>query len=254
MGMNLRQIPWPTNRIILFLLSGVMAVLLIGVSCAFLHISHPRDIEAFLGMASECHPVWRQFALRKFGPGDSAQRFLSQFPPTRRVEFGRYGVYSYGTGSNSLLSFTSLSVVTRDGNLISARSGSCTWQFTFFSTADPEFDRQYAVFMQERHHEAEQNRLQRLEGDLQRFYAQDNRWPTNEAEFTCFVTGETPQKADRDNSFAARYGLVRAHPTYLSSLSANPLGITLKYLDDGALTIGLNGEPDSVGVVAKPSK
>jgi hypothetical protein len=37
-------------------------------------------------------------------------------------------------------------------------------------------------------------------------------------------------------------------------LSANPLGITLKYLDDGALTIGLNGEPDSVGVVAKPSK
>jgi hypothetical protein len=111
--------------------------------------------------------------------------------------------------------------------------------------------------MQECHHKAEQNRLETLEGGLKRFYRGHDRWPTNEAEFAWFVTGErppTPGSPEAEERFRARYGLRKAPHSSISSLSANPLGITLKYLDDGALTIALNGEPDLVGTVAKPSR
>jgi hypothetical protein len=72
--------------------TNVLAVMV--ATCTFLRISHPQDIEAYSGMAWECHPVWKQFALRRFGAGDSAQKLFRRFSPTRRLEFGRYGVYS----------------------------------------------------------------------------------------------------------------------------------------------------------------
>jgi len=219
-------------------------------------------------MAAECRPVWKQFAFRRYGAGDSAQELFRRFPPTRRTEFGRYGVYSFSAGPSNSIPFTSLSLVTRDRKLLSAASGSCTWQFTFFSSADPELDRQYAAFEQARHHKLEQSRLQRLEAELQKFYDQHDRWPTNEAEFGWFVTKpptvvsvaaenrfseKPPTEASvaAENKFRARYGLGKRG---LPSLSTNPLGITFKFREDGALTIALNGEPDLVGTVPKPSR
>ena len=104
-------------------------------------------------MISECHPLWKQFALRRFGAGDSAEELLRRFPPTRRLEFGRYGVYSYGGGTRGP-SYTGLSVVTKDGALLSAQTASCTWHFTFFSTEDAELESQYAAYMKQKHPEA----------------------------------------------------------------------------------------------------
>jgi len=205
-------------------------------------------------MAAECHPVWKQFAFRRYGAGDSAQELFRRFPPTRRTEFGRYGVYSFSAGPSNSIPFTSLSVVTRDGKLLSAASGSCTWQFAFFSSADPELDRQYAAFVQARHHKLEQSRLLRLEAELQKFYGQHDRWPTNEAEFGWFVTGEKPPaeaSVAAEGKFRTRYGLGKQG---LPSHATNPLGITFKSREDGALTIALNGEPDLVGTVTKPSQ
>ena len=265
-----QSIWWLSKRGQRLLLAAALAVALIGASCAFLRISHPRDIEAFLGMAAECPPVWKQFAFRRYGAGDSAQELFRRFPPTRRTEFGRYGVYSFSAGPSNSIPFTSLSVVTRDGKLLSAASGSCTWQFTFFGSADRELDRQYAAFEQARHHKLEQSRLQGLEAELQKFYDQHDRWPTNEAEFGWFVTGEKPPTeaasvAEENRSsekppteasvaeyrFRTRYGLGKRG---LAALSTNPLGITFKFREDGALTIALNGEPDLVGTVPKPSR
>src|SRR5467141_3070437 len=79
---------WPSKRGQRLLLAAALALALIGASCALLRISRPRDIEAFLGMAAECHPVWKQFAFRRYGAGDSAQELFRRFPPTRRTEFG----------------------------------------------------------------------------------------------------------------------------------------------------------------------
>jgi hypothetical protein len=117
--------------------------------CVFFRITRPADIEAYRGMASECHPIWKQFALRRFGAGDSTAELLRRFSPDRREEFGRYGIYSYYAGAGGI-PFTSLRVVTRDGKLLSAESGSCTWRFSFFRTEDPELDRQFAELVQGR--------------------------------------------------------------------------------------------------------
>src|SRR5688572_4376989 len=100
-----------SNRKVRICIIVVAVVISVAVGCcAFLRISRPADIEAYFGMAIECDPVWRQFALRQFSAGDSAAELLRRFPPDQREEFGRYGVYSYG----GPLAFAGFSVVTRE--------------------------------------------------------------------------------------------------------------------------------------------
>jgi|SRR5688572_6361154 len=149
-----------SNRKVRICIIVVAVVISVAVGCcAFLRISRPADIEAYFGMAIECDPVWRQFALRQFSAGDSAAELLRRFPPDQREEFGRYGVYSYG----GPLAFAGFSVVTRDGKLLSASSGSCTWRFTFFRIDDPEFKPQFVAYFQEKHERWQRERHQRSE-------------------------------------------------------------------------------------------
>jgi hypothetical protein len=133
-----------------FVIGCATALVAFVVACAFFRIRSPHDFVAYLGMAGECHPVWKQFAFRRFGRGDSADEFLRRYPPTHREEFGRYGVYQYYPNTGDLIWFTGLTVVTRDGRLLGSRAWSCTWQFTFFHTADPALDSQYAAYVEER--------------------------------------------------------------------------------------------------------
>jgi hypothetical protein len=196
-------------------------------ACAFLRIWRVRDVEAYLGMASECHPVWRQFAFRRLGAGDSASDLLGRYPPSRREEFGRYGVYRYYQGDSNGIPFTGLSVVTRDGKLLSAGAGSCTWRFSFFQTEDPDLDRQYELFSKERRIRLERQRLGRLEAQLRKFYSVHSRWPTNQEEFSFFVTGSR-------------------------SVTTNDLGITFALRTDGTVDIALVELPDESRSVRKP--
>lgn len=106
---------------------------------------------AYLGMAHECHPVWKKLALRQINAGDSAADFLMSNTPTSRLEFERYGVYGFVPGEEQgYLSFTGLRVIARDGRLIRAEAGSCTWDFTFFNDGDPDFDSQHVAYIDER--------------------------------------------------------------------------------------------------------
>ena len=205
-------------------------------------------------MAQECHPVWKQFALRRFGRGDAANELFRRFPPTHRDEFGRYGIYSFSAGPPGGIPFTRVSVVTKDGRLIAAGSGSCTWRFTFFNAQDPELERQYEALLRERYRSHEQRRLEQLKARLRAFYRQRERWPTNEAEFAWFVTGEKPPvppaepKTAAQKKYLARYGLRKA------ARFTNPLGISLKLREDGAIVVMLHEEPDFVGAVEKPAQ
>lgn len=113
--------------------------------CAFLRVWHLRDFDAYRGMAAECHPVWRAFAFRQFSRGDSTASLFAKFPPTRREEFGRYGIYRYGEPG-----FTGFAVIARDGRLHTAGAASCTWSFTFFETPDPQLDHDYRAYRQKR--------------------------------------------------------------------------------------------------------
>jgi len=153
--MNLRHL-WLSKKVRGCVIALVLFLGLGVGCCAFLRISRPADIEAYFGMASECHPVWKRFAFRQFSAGDSAAELLRWFPPNHREEFGRYGIYSYGAPG----AFTGFAVVTRDGKLLSAQTGSCTWRFTFFHTEDAELNRQCAAYYKEKRERWERERLE----------------------------------------------------------------------------------------------
>jgi len=189
--------------------------------CIFFRIHSPRDFEAFFEMAGESPPVWRQFAFRRFGAGDSVAELLRRYPPARREEFGRYGVYQYGGG------FIGLGVTSRDGKILSAGAASCAWKFMFFQTEDPEIDSQYAAYLKEKRERFERQELMRLEGELRKFYSQQSRWPTNAQEFSEFVTGSP-------------------------SLNTNDLWVTLVQQADGTMDIALINLPGEMRSVARP--
>jgi len=157
--MNLRAL-WTSKRKRRLALGGLGVVGLGWGACAFLRISNPGDVAGFLGMARECPPIWRQFALRRFAAGDSAAELLRRFPPSHRAEFGRYGVYTYHQTPNGI-QCTALSVLTRDGRLLSARAGSCTWQYAFFHSEDAELDRMYADYEQSQQEDRERLRQEK---------------------------------------------------------------------------------------------
>lgn len=89
-------------------------------------------------MARDCHPVWKEFAWRRFGKGDSVEEFLRRFPPSQREDSGRQGTYHYHKDGGKGMRFTGVTVSSWDGHLIRAQAWSCTWQFTFFETGDAE--------------------------------------------------------------------------------------------------------------------
>ena len=145
-NMNARHHWW--NKKPRFTIAAAVFITLTIACCAFLRIARPADIQAYFGMAGECHPVWKQLALRRFSAGDPAAELFRRFPPNHGEEFGRYGVYSYYSSPEGI-QFTGLNVVTRDGKLLSAQAASCTWQFIFFRTADSDLDVQYAAHYKE---------------------------------------------------------------------------------------------------------
>jgi hypothetical protein len=137
----------------------VFALLVLVGCCLFLRISRPADVMAYVAMVrGECHPVWKEFSLRRLNVGDSAAEFLRRIPPSTRDEFGRYGLYRYYRNSEGI-PFDVVSVVTRDGRLWSAESGSCTWQFTFFRDDDPQFGADYTAYLKEKTARRERERV-----------------------------------------------------------------------------------------------
>jgi len=273
-------------RIIVLASCLLMAV----ASCAFLRISKVSDLRAYVDMASSFHPVWKQFALRQFGPGDSTNQLFKRFPPSRRTEFGRYGIYSFWPGPPDGIPFSSFTVTTRDGKLLSAGAGSCTWSFTFFNAPDPELDRQYSALVNQQILASKQFRLNLYSLHLQRFYTDYHRWPTNEGEFGTFVTGERPpepqsrlkagQLTAEQRRFRERYGLSldepeapNSNPNHLTAeqlefrkrygLSVdgvdqpsdpspfNPLGITLTEQPNGEMCVAFRGETDPASIAQR---
>jgi hypothetical protein len=167
---------------------------------------------------------------RRFSAGDSAAELFRRFPPNRREEFGRYAVYSYYRSPEGI-QFTGLAVVTRDGKLLSAESGSCTWQFSFFRTADSDFDVQYAVNYKEKRERRARVQLERLATHLRTFYARHGRWPTNQQELSFFI-----------------------NPGVRRSRTTNDLGITLVRLSDEIVEIGLTEFPTEKRSVTRPDR
>lgn len=118
-------------------------------ACFYFRISSARDLMTYVGMSRECHPVWRTLAWGGYDVGDSAEEFLQRYPPSRRTEFGRHGVYTYTQDETADgIALTCITVTSRDGKLLSAQASSCAWRFTFFETPNPEFEAGFWEYLQ----------------------------------------------------------------------------------------------------------
>jgi len=82
-----------------------------------------------------------------------------------------------------------ISVIAREGKLISARAGGCGLDYTFFETTDPELEKQYEVYAREKRKRLDLRDLSTLSTNLVGFHQKFERWPTNAKEFATFVTG-----------------------------------------------------------------
>jgi hypothetical protein len=218
------------RRTKLLLAGAFLAFIVLVVGCAgcvFFRIRHPRDVQAYLGMAAEVHPVWREFALRHFAAGDLAKDLVRLYPPRIAEEFGRYAVYRYSIAEDGSLPMSGLQVTARDGKLLSAQAGSCTWQFTLFETPDPLIDQEYRKYWDERRKKREKERRDKLAAKLVTFHEQFDRWPSNAKEFGTFVTGSTGG-------------------------GTNPLSILLVEQSDGTMNVASIEYPNEVKRVSRP--
>jgi hypothetical protein len=94
-------------------------------------------------MSIECHPVWRDLNARRIKPGDEIQAVIWRTKPMRVEKFEDVTMLSYQMG------FTGVQITAKDGKVVSAGAGSCTWDKPFFDTWDKanqdEFWRRYSA-------------------------------------------------------------------------------------------------------------
>lgn len=121
------------------IIAGVALLVLLVAACVFFRVRHPKDLYAYVEMAG-FSTVWREFAFRRVGPGDSATGLVRRHLPKRSYEFGRYAVYEYDDAEPGTFAMGGITVTARDGKLLSAYAGSCTWKRTFFETPDSDIE------------------------------------------------------------------------------------------------------------------
>ncbi len=120
-------------------------------TCAYFGIYGWSDLAAYREISRECHPIWKELALRKIVSGDSATSTVRRWPPSRTEHFGPYTAYWY----SAVDSFTGLHMVAMGDRLVGARAGSCTWEHTFFwdeqerANIDSEYDRYIQIQLKE---------------------------------------------------------------------------------------------------------
>lgn len=106
------------------------AVLVITVAAWFFDVRSQKDVIAYIGMFQECHPVWRDLALRRIRSGQTVDDVRRLNAPPRMASWDRYTLLAY----NDTGDFTGLTILARDDKLIFAGARSCTWEHQFFST------------------------------------------------------------------------------------------------------------------------
>jgi hypothetical protein len=110
------------------------AAILAGLAAlaCYLDVHSGQDVIAYIGMSRECHPVWKDLALRRIQAGQSVAEVVRMAPPRHRHDWNDYTLLSYG----DLGDFTGLAMLAEDQRLIFAQATSCCWQHEFFRTID----------------------------------------------------------------------------------------------------------------------
>jgi hypothetical protein len=81
------------------------------------------------------YPVGRDLWFGHIHQGQALQEIVDRAPAHYTRQYGRFACLTYYPGrppGPGGLSFSSLSVIAKDGRLVSASAGSCTWSRVFF--------------------------------------------------------------------------------------------------------------------------
>jgi hypothetical protein len=102
------------------------------------------------------YPIGADLWFGRIAVGQDVDEVIAKAPPHHVSRFGRFVLLHYYPGSppppNSI-PFESLSVIARDGQLVSASAGGCTWGRTFFEMSaaeEAEFQRSFERYLEER--------------------------------------------------------------------------------------------------------
>jgi hypothetical protein len=88
-----------------------------------------RDWVAYQEMSR--YPVFRDLHAGRIRQGQPVEEVIAQTHPVRVERFDNFVVLEYQGGDG--FCFAGVTVVARDGRLVSAQAWSCTWQRTFFA-------------------------------------------------------------------------------------------------------------------------
>ena len=115
------------------LVSLACVVAAIVALCARFGIHSPADVIEYRLMAKECHPVWRDFAARRFESGDSLQALFAAHAPSWQRSLGDITVCEFHPVRKEGVHPSPVRVTAVRGRLVSAEAGSCNWWHTFFA-------------------------------------------------------------------------------------------------------------------------
>ena len=98
-----------------------------------------RYVTMQLSLRSEIHPIWREIDNGQIYAGQSVDEIFELHQPTETETYGPYTVLGFERDPQpNTLSFSGLNIVAKNGKVVSASAGSCTWQRTFFDSMSPE--------------------------------------------------------------------------------------------------------------------
>jgi hypothetical protein len=101
----------------------------------------PHQYQLFQLMSAECHPVWRDLWHGRIKAGDDLKRVMILTCPPRVDSYGRFTKLGYQP--RHVGAFTGVTIIARDGRLISASAWSCTWRVSFFDGMSENDWREY---------------------------------------------------------------------------------------------------------------
>ncbi len=74
----------------------------------------------YLAMADKCHPVWRDFQLRRIRAGDPVDEVILRTNPVSVEHIGRWTILKYHEHPDDGLCFTGLTAAAYDGRMVAA--------------------------------------------------------------------------------------------------------------------------------------
>ena len=114
--------------------------------CVWFRVGSANEWNIYQAMDAECHPIWKDLYYGRVQAGDDVDSVIVIAPPSVRRGKGRSGTLLYYQNYKSGdLQFTSVTLKFRDGKLVDAYAGSCTWVRQFFDVTG-EDDEKFGMF------------------------------------------------------------------------------------------------------------